>query len=108
MWFVVFCAFQVNTGEYDPLHIKQSRGATMRLVRLAFRHLDNVCPYKFPCLQIFDFNNLNESLYVLPPGQSGNWFSNLYDSQGEAWCVPSALFPRCCRESLISPFVSAR
>ncbi len=96
MYFVALCALQVNTGEYDPLYIEQSHGATMRLVRPVFRFPSRHFCCHLRVLQIFDFNNLNESLYVLPPGQSGNWFSDQYDSQGEAWCVPPTLFSHCC------------
>lgn len=35
--------------------------------------------------QIHDFSDFRNSLYVIPPGASGNVFSTMYDSQGPQW-----------------------
>ncbi len=57
--------YTVNVGGYDPDSFKQTKGATYR--------------------QIIDLSNFDQSLYIIPMGQSGNPFSHHYTDLLNKW-----------------------
>ncbi|RDI48653.1 penicillin acylase family protein [Aquicella lusitana] len=58
-------AYTVNVGTYDPLTLKQISGAIYR--------------------EIIDLSDFDNSLYIVPMGQSGNPFSRHYEDLLKKW-----------------------